>query len=99
MIAERYNNPNTKQVTEYLGVESRQTFWQYVKDGKLPKPCNFSPHRPVWRLGEVVHQLEQNLKLFAVGAKGLRGEPGQVGLGGSSQAQKLRERFGLAREK
>jgi hypothetical protein len=30
------------------------------------------PHRKVWRLGEVVERLEQNLKSFEVGARGLR---------------------------
>jgi hypothetical protein len=47
--------------------------------------------------GEVVDQLEKNLKPFEVGARGLRGEPGQVDLGGSSKVQKLRERFGLGK--
>ncbi len=96
-LTARYKNLNANQVKEYLGVESRQTVWQYVKEGKLPKPRYLSPHRPVWRLGEVVDQLEKNLKPFEVGARGLRGEPGQVELGGSSQAQKLRERFGLGK--
>jgi predicted DNA-binding transcriptional regulator AlpA len=96
-MAERYKNLNTKQVMEYLGVESRQTVWMYVKEGKLPKPRYLSPHRPVWRLGEVVDQLEKNLKPFDIGAKGFRGEPGQVELGGTIKVQKFRERFWLGK--
>ncbi|WEN13866.1 AlpA family phage regulatory protein [Rhodanobacter sp. AS-Z3] len=32
---------------------SRSTFFQYVKDGKFPKPIKLSPRITVWRAADV----------------------------------------------
>ena len=51
---EYYQHLNTKQVMGVIGASNVRTVWKYVEEGKLPKPHYPSPHRPVWRLGEVV---------------------------------------------
>ena len=102
-MAERYQNLNTAQVMRYVGAESRQTVWEYVKQGKLPRPRYISPHRPVWRLGEVVDHLEGVLEPYDAQARGFKGDPEVQGTRADktakgSTAEKLRERFGLGRK-
>ena len=94
--AERYKNLSTRQVQAYIGAECRETVWEYVRLGKLPKPRYISPHRPLWRLGEVVDVLERNLKTSDEGKRGFRGDvkPEQQAPK-KSNAQRLRERFGI----
>ena len=102
-MAERYQNLNTKQVMKYVGAESRQTVWEYVKKGKLPKPRYVSPHRPVWRLGELLDYLEGVLEPYEAQTRGFKGDP-EVNSPGvqqprSRKTESLRERFGLGRSK
>ena len=102
-MAERYQNLSTNQVMKYVGAESRQTVWEYVRQGKLPKPRYISPHRPVWRLGEVVDYLEGVLKPFDATVRGYRGDPevnrAKTEEPVTSRADRLRERFGLKKVK
>lgn len=61
-VAERYKLLTTRQVMAYIGVESRQSVWRYVKAGKLPEPRYLAPKRPVWRLGEVIDCVSVHLR-------------------------------------
>lgn len=102
-MAERYQNLSTTQVMKYVGTQNRQTIWEYVKQGKLPKPKYISAHRPVWQLGELVDHLEKVLESFDTkernfigNAKTKEDQETQVR---SSGATKLRQRFGLGLNK
>jgi predicted DNA-binding transcriptional regulator AlpA len=104
-VAERYQHLNTRQVMKYIGTESPSTVWLYVKAGKLPKPRYPSPHRPVWRLGEVVDQFTRHLQEYDEAPRAYREDPEldqprpQVQKKGSSAAARLRERLGLTGRK
>jgi predicted DNA-binding transcriptional regulator AlpA len=76
-MSERYQNLNTKQVMKYLGVTSRESVWKDVREGRLPKPRYLAPHRPVWRLGEVIDHLEGKLQPFEAEARGFKGDSPQ----------------------
>ena len=76
-MAERYQNLNTRQVMKYLGVTSRESVWKDVREGRLPKPRYLAPHRPVWRLGEVVDHLEGKMQPYEAEARGFKGDSPQ----------------------
>jgi len=102
-MAERYQNLSTAQVMKYVGAESRQTVWEYVKQGKLPKPKYISPHRPIWQLGELLDHLEDKLELYDTSVRRAKGD---INTGTTSEpkfkssaANKLRERFGFGKSK
>jgi len=94
--AERYKQLNSKQLMAYIGTTRRNTVWDYVRRGILPPPRYIQPHRPVWRLGEVVDALER-----LPGAEAKRGYRGHVTTEKKPEAastlERLRERFGLKR--
>ena len=88
-----------------VGASNPRTVWKYVEAGKLPKPHYPSPHRPVWRLGEVVDVFGQHLEPYDAAPRAFRGskkettapEPVKAKAGGSSAAALIRERLGLKR--
>jgi predicted DNA-binding transcriptional regulator AlpA len=99
--AERYKQLNSKQLMAYIGTTRRNTVWDYVRRGILPQPRYIQPHRPVWRLGEVVDALER-----LPGPEAKRGYRGHVKALRSDAAlkpkaastlERMRERFGLKR--
>lgn len=103
--AEYYQHLNTKQVMKYVGASSPATIWHYVKTGKLPKPRYPSPHRPVWRLGEVIDHFDAQLEPFDAAPRSYRGDPEldqpaptDKRQQGSSAADKIRERLGLKKK-
>ena len=100
-MAERYQNLSTRQVMKYVGVECRQTVWELVKQGKLPKPRYLSAHRPIWQLGELVDYLEDKLEPFDASVRGFKGDPNistaESQQAKTSTARKLRERFGFGK--
>jgi predicted DNA-binding transcriptional regulator AlpA len=96
---ERYKQLSTKQVMEYIGVSSPASVWNYVKEGKLPKPRYLSPHKPIWQLGEVIDHIEEQLatyedevRAFKGDAEALRARQEQVG---RRSASRILERLGL----
>ena len=102
---EYYQHLNTKQVMGVVGASNVRTVWKYVEEGKLPKPHYPSPHRPVWRLGEVVDVFGQHLEPYDAGPRAFRGkrketvapEPVKAEQESSSAAARIRERLGLKR--
>ena len=86
-----------------VGASNPRTVWKYVEEGKLPKPHYPSPHRPVWRLGEVVDVFGQHLEPYDAAPRAFRGNKKEVAAselvkkkqGGSSAAALIRERLGL----
>ena len=100
-MAERYQNLSTAQVMKYIGAESRQTVWDYVKTEKLPKPKYIAAHRPVWQLGELVDHLDKVLEPYESGISGFKGKPETQSNNTQkiklSAARKLRERFGFGK--
>ena len=98
---EYYQHLNTKQVMGIIGASNPRTVWKYVEEGKLPKPHYPSPHRPVWRLGEVVDVFGQHLEPYDAAPRAFRGdktaapEPVKAKARGSSAAALIRERLGL----
>ena len=104
---EYYQHLNTKQVMGVIGASNVRTVWKYVEEGKLPKPHYPSPHRPVWRLGEVVDVFGRHLEPYDAAPRAFRGseklgqtdapEPVKEKARGSSAAALIRERLGLKR--
>lgn len=98
---EYYQHLNTKQVMGVIGASNVRTVWKYVEEGKLPKPHYPSPHRPVWRLGEVVDVFGAQLEAYDAAPRSFRGDkketaaPEPVKGKGSSAAARIRERLGL----
>ncbi len=70
---EYYKNLNLKQVMAVIGAEHRNTVWNYVREGKLPTPRYPSPHRPVWRFGELVEHFEPHLVEQSAAPRAYRG--------------------------
>jgi len=70
---EYYKRLNMKQVMAYVGATSRNTIWDYVDKGLLPKPFYPKPHRPVWTLGEVVEHTQEHFKDYDAEPRGFRG--------------------------
>ena len=96
---EKYQELNTRQVCAFLGVTDRTTLWRYAKEGKVPKPRYLKPGKPIWRLGELLDHTHALMKEYDDEPRGFRGDgavqDAQAMQGGSSLADKLRERLGI----
>lgn len=93
---ERYQELNPKQVAKFIGVSTTRSVWRYVDQGKLPKPRYLSPHKAIWRLGEVIDHTHMLMQTPSKAVQGFKGE----GLAtdatkNSSTLNKLKKRLGL----
>jgi predicted DNA-binding transcriptional regulator AlpA len=70
---EYYQHLSTDDVRILIGAKTKATVWIYVKQGKLPKPRYPSPHRPIWRLGEVIETFEKHLESYDDAPRAFRG--------------------------
>ncbi len=93
---ERYQELNARQVAKYVGVETTKSVWVYVKEGKLPQPRYLAPHKPIWRLGEVLDHTHALMQAPSKAVQGFKGNELQESQRTSkSKVKLLKERLGL----
>ena len=68
-----YQHLNTKQVMGIIGASNVRTVWKHAEEGKLPELHYPSPHRPAWRLGEVVDVFGAHLAPYDAAPRAFRG--------------------------
>lgn len=91
--AERFQELNTRDVANYIGVKSTKTVWVYVKEGRLPKPRYIKPHQPLWRLGEVLDHTHGLMTTYDEAPRGFAGDTETQSGETGNTGDKLRERL------
>jgi len=94
---ERYQELNPKQVAKFIGVTTTRSVWRYVDQGKLPQPRYLSPHKAIWRLGELIDHTHAIMKTPSNAVQGFKGESLARDVHEkSSKLSKLKKRLGLS---
>lgn len=93
---EKYQELSARQVAKFIGVETTKSVWVYVKQGKLPQPRYLAPHKPVWRLGEVLDHTHALMQAPSKAVQGFKGKELEIPAQTSkSKVRLLKERLGL----
>lgn len=109
---ERHRRLSSTQVAELIGVKSRQSVWNWTREGKLPQPVYIKPNVARWILGDVLDKIYEEQQTMDEAPRGLNGaeEEGQLEQASTQEAtteeneeskgaaQKVLERlFGLSK--
>ena len=93
---ERYQELCPEQVKQFVGLKHTRSIWRYVSEGKLPPPRYLAPHKPIWRLGEVLDHTHALMQKPSKAVQGFKGESLEVPVTPSkSKVKLLKERLGL----
>lgn len=77
---ERHRRLSSTQVAELIGVKSRQSVWNWTREGKLPQPVYIKPNVARWILGDVLDKIYEEQQTMDEAPRGLNGteEEGQL---------------------
>lgn len=93
---EKFQELSAAQVKNLVGLQHTRSVWRYVKEGKLPAPRYLAPHKPIWRLGEVIDHTHALMQAPSKAVQGFKGNALQAAeVPSKSRVSQLKERLGL----